>query len=84
MISADSGDMRTVGVEEELLPVDPETGAPVAVAGSVLAGADGLEAELQQQQIEIGTSRVSRWPSWPNSCGTGDPRRPQPPSGPVP
>lgn len=47
--------MRTVGVEEELLLVDPETGAPVAVAGSVLAGADGLEAELQQQQIEIGT-----------------------------
>ena len=27
----------------------------MAVAGSVLAGADGLEAELQQQQIEIGT-----------------------------
>ena len=47
--------MRTVGVEEELLLVDPETGAPVAVAGSVLAGAEGLEAELQQQQIEIGT-----------------------------
>jgi carboxylate-amine ligase len=48
--------MRTVGVEEELLLVDPETGTPVAVAGSVLAGADGLEAELQQQQIEIGTA----------------------------
>ena len=47
--------MRTVGVEEELLLVDPETGAPVAVAGSVLAGSDGLDAELQQQQIEIGT-----------------------------
>lgn len=48
--------MRTIGVEEELLLVDPETGAPVAVAGSVLAvGDDGLEAELQQQQIEIGT-----------------------------
>jgi glutamate---cysteine ligase / carboxylate-amine ligase len=47
--------VRTVGVEEELLLVDPETGAPVAVAGSVLADADGLEAELQQQQIEIGT-----------------------------
>lgn len=48
--------MRTVGVEEELLLVDPETGAPVAVAGSVLAGSDGLEHELQQQQIEIGTA----------------------------
>jgi carboxylate-amine ligase len=48
--------MRTIGVEEELLLVDPETGAPVAVAGSVLALADGeLQAELQQQQIEIGT-----------------------------
>lgn len=48
--------MRTIGVEEELLLVDPATGTPVAVAGSVLAlGDDGLEAELQQQQIEIGT-----------------------------
>jgi carboxylate-amine ligase len=47
--------MRTIGVEEELLLVHPETGAPMAVAGSVLAAADGLEAELQQQQIEIGT-----------------------------
>ena len=48
--------MRTVGVEEELLLVNPDTGAPVAVAGSVLAvGDDGLEAELQQQQIETGT-----------------------------
>lgn len=52
--------MRTVGVEEELLLVDPDTGSPVAVAGSVLAhaedrDADLVEAELQQQQIEIGT-----------------------------
>lgn len=48
--------MRTIGVEEELLLVDPETGSPVAVAGSVLAGSGGeFEAELQQQQIEIGT-----------------------------
>lgn len=48
--------MRTVGVEEELLLVDPESGTPVAVAGSVLArSAGGLEAELQQQQIEVGT-----------------------------
>ncbi|GAA3700276.1 glutamate--cysteine ligase [Microlunatus aurantiacus] len=51
--------MRTVGVEEELLLVDPGTGAPVAVAGSVLAASDGLEAELQQQQIEIGTRPCS-------------------------
>ena len=48
--------MRTVGIEEELLLVDPDSGAPVAVAGSVLAAADDeLEAELQQQQIETGT-----------------------------
>jgi carboxylate-amine ligase len=52
--------MRTVGVEEELLLVDPDTGTPVAVAGSVLAHAEArdaelVEAELQQQQIEVGT-----------------------------
>lgn len=52
--------MRTVGVEEELLLVDPDSGVPVAVAGSVLAQADAqhaelIEAELQQQQVEIGT-----------------------------
>lgn len=48
--------MRTVGIEEELLLVDPDNGSPVAVAGSALAAADGaLEAELQQQQIETGT-----------------------------
>jgi len=48
--------MRTVGIEEELLLVDPESGSPVAVAGSVLAASDGeLAAELQQQQIETGT-----------------------------
>lgn len=48
--------MRTVGIEEELLLVDPTSGSPVAVAGSVLAAADDhLEAELQQQQIETGT-----------------------------
>jgi len=57
--------MRTVGVEEELLLVDEE-GRAVAVAPTVLAadeersgdddGADqgeGLEAELQLQQVEI-------------------------------
>ena len=52
--------MRTVGVEEELLLVDPDSGRPVAVAGSVLAQANAqhaelIEAELQQQQVEIGT-----------------------------
>lgn len=56
--------MRTVGVEEELLLLDPRTGAPVALATEVLAGAPAVvpgepggqvEAELQQQQVEIDT-----------------------------
>ena len=48
---------RSVGVEEEFLLVEPGTGHPMAVAGTVLqaagqaAGSD-LEAELQQQQLE--------------------------------
>ena len=46
-----------MGVEEEFLLVEPGTGRPKAVAGTVLqvagqaAGSD-LEAELQQQQLE--------------------------------
>jgi carboxylate-amine ligase len=59
--------VRTVGVEEELLLVDATSGVPTAVAGLVLRAGDGssapedaaadgmLEAELQQQQIEVGT-----------------------------
>lgn len=59
---------RTVGVEEELLLVDSETGVPRAVAGSLLRRADDemaddrappdgdIESELQQQQIEVETS----------------------------
>jgi len=55
---------RSVGVEEEFLLVEPETGRPMAVAGTVLqaaghaAGAD-LEAELQQQQLETNSRPVS-------------------------
>src|SRR5262249_20923288 len=47
-------DSRSVGVEEEFLLVEPDTGRPKAVAGTVLqaagpeAGTD-LEGELQQQ-----------------------------------
>ncbi len=55
--------MRTVGVEEELLLIDANTGVPTAVAGTVLRSAadeavpDGdLAAELQQQQIELETA----------------------------
>ena len=60
--------MRTVGIEEELLLLDPATGAPVALSARVLAEADAeppepgpegvggsIEAELQQQQVEIDT-----------------------------
>ena len=52
---------RSVGVEEEFLLVEPETGRPKAVAGTVLqaagpeAGTD-LEGELQQQQLETNSS----------------------------
>jgi carboxylate-amine ligase len=54
-----------MGVEEELLLVDPETGSPAAVAVNVLAHAAArsaghpageIEAELQQQQIEVETT----------------------------
>lgn len=49
--------MRTVGVEEELILVTPWTGEPRAVSGAVLALApdDGLEQELQLQQLEVAT-----------------------------
>jgi carboxylate-amine ligase len=58
---------RTIGVEEELLLVDPQTGRPQAVAGTALrrsgdrvTGADDgpgglVEQELQQEQLEIDT-----------------------------
>lgn len=55
----EAGRPRTVGVEEELLLVDPVTGRPQAVAGQVLRGTDvsdpswgTVEQELQQEQIE--------------------------------
>src|SRR4051794_526448 len=56
--------MRTVGVEEELLLVDPSTGEPLSVAAEVLRQVDvppsdgpggTVEAELQQEQIETDT-----------------------------
>src|SRR4051794_9283112 len=59
--------MRRLGVEEELLVVEEESGVPAAVAGTLLgsveSGSTGppaggrpggeVGAELQQQQIEI-------------------------------
>ncbi|WP_329131492.1 glutamate--cysteine ligase 2 [Streptomyces sp. NBC_00670] len=55
--------MRTVGVEEELLLVDPESGEPRALAAAVLAraahgaggGDDVFEKELQSQMLEFAT-----------------------------
>ncbi|WP_426564428.1 glutamate--cysteine ligase [Angustibacter sp. McL0619] len=64
--------MRTVGVEEELLLVEPESGEPLSLATQVvrLAGADPepvdqtrpggtVERELQLQQIEVDTQPQS-------------------------
>ncbi|MBA8949432.1 glutamate--cysteine ligase [Actinomadura namibiensis] len=60
--------MRTFGVEEELLLVDPETGVPQAVSGAVIRyarehgeqvpvpnGKDTFETEMQREQLETGT-----------------------------
>lgn len=54
--------MRTVGVEEELLLVDPETGEPQAMSAAVLAHArrdaadqDVFEKELHEQMLEFAT-----------------------------
>ncbi|HET9382008.1 MAG TPA: glutamate--cysteine ligase [Streptomyces sp.] len=54
--------MRTVGVEEELLLVDPGTGEPRAMSAAVLAHAerddarqDVFEKELHEQMLEFAT-----------------------------
>ena len=51
--------VRSVGVEEELLLVDPDTGIPRAVASTVLRAAQDLDGELtdelQAEQLETGT-----------------------------
>ena len=61
--------MRTVGVEEELLLVDVQTGRPRSVASQVIAatekrsgqgaGEGGVEAELQQYMLETQSSVAS-------------------------
>jgi carboxylate-amine ligase len=57
-------DVRSLGVEEELLLVEPGTGRPQAVAAAVLRAGDAggpgdaaaeLEHELQLQQVETST-----------------------------
>lgn len=54
--------MRTVGVEEELLLVDPDTGEPRALSAAVLARVAGKDAEqdvfekeLHEQMLEFAT-----------------------------
>jgi carboxylate-amine ligase len=62
-------DLRTFGVEEELLLVDPDSGAPRAVAGAVIELArehegarpyadrcgEPIQAEFQREQLETAT-----------------------------
>ncbi|HEX5569341.1 MAG TPA: glutamate--cysteine ligase [Streptomyces sp.] len=53
--------MRSVGVEEELLLVDADSGEPQAVSGAVLASAGkALEKELQREQVETNTCPRTR------------------------
>ncbi len=51
--------VRSVGVEEEFLLVDPDSAAPRAVASTALRAGDDLDgdltAELQAEQLETGT-----------------------------
>jgi carboxylate-amine ligase len=49
--------VRTLGVEEEFLLVDPDSGEPRAVGSTVLrrAGDGDLTAELQSEQVETAT-----------------------------
>ncbi|MEV7559321.1 glutamate-cysteine ligase family protein, partial [Streptomyces sp. NPDC089795] len=67
--------MRSVGVEEELLLVDADSGAPLAVSGAVLAAAERsawqrrpgtsarrdheFEKELHKEQLEFATKPVT-------------------------
>lgn len=49
--------MRSFGVEEEMLLVDPVTGAAVALADEVTGGGEGAPGtELQRQQVETDTA----------------------------
>ncbi|MGW0390674.1 glutamate--cysteine ligase [Streptomyces sp. NPDC003042] len=58
--------MRSVGVEEELLLVDPRSGEPLAVSATVLEAAEDRgrgadpRKELQREQVEFATRPVPR------------------------
>lgn len=47
--------VRSVGVEEELLLVEPGTGRPLAVAETALRAGEAVDFELQAQQLETNT-----------------------------
>jgi carboxylate-amine ligase len=48
--------VRSFGVEEEMLLVDPDTGVPVALSDAVTGdGDDDPQSELQRQQVETDT-----------------------------
>ncbi|MGH3782959.1 MAG: hypothetical protein ACRDRO_20635 [Pseudonocardiaceae bacterium] len=60
---------RNVGVEEELLLVDPDSGQALALAAAVLRNADDgghpadqtLTSELTRQQVETNTRPSPPW-----------------------
>ena len=54
-----SRSVRSVGVEEELLLVDPGSGAPVALAEAVTDDDGDPVPELQREQVETGTRPCS-------------------------
>ncbi|WP_433803258.1 carboxylate-amine ligase [Actinomycetospora sp. CA-084318] len=46
---------RRMGVEEELLLVDPDDGSPLGLAPAVLPAADDLDGEMRAEQVETGS-----------------------------
>lgn len=44
-----------MGVEEELLLVDPDDGSPLGLAPAVLPAADDLDGEMRAEQVETGS-----------------------------
>ncbi|MCD2185891.1 carboxylate-amine ligase [Actinomycetospora soli] len=46
---------RRMGVEEELLLVDPDDGTPLGLAPAVLPAADDLDGEMRAEQVETGS-----------------------------
>ncbi|MEJ2871378.1 glutamate--cysteine ligase [Actinomycetospora sp. OC33-EN08] len=47
---------RRMGVEEELLLVDPDDGTALGLAPAVLAGSEELDAEMRHEQVETGSA----------------------------